>query len=156
MTDNDLIRRGDVLAIVKPDGARDCDCTRCICGDEIEVSLWDQSKRHSDAIAALPAVDADPLVAQNSHEYCPSMNPNDCGDCIYCGCSAGHMNHALPAADPLADPRVQALVEALDWYREQARLARLIHSEGDAGRHALQADGGKRAAAALAAFKGGE
>ena len=63
---------------------------------------------------------------------------------------------ALPAADPLADPRVQALVEALDWYREQARLARLIHSEGDAGRHALQADGGKRAAAALAAFKGDE
>jgi hypothetical protein len=63
---------------------------------------------------------------------------------------------AIPAADPLADPRVQALVEALEWYREQARLARLIHSEGDAGRHALQADGGKRAAAALAAFKGDE
>ena len=63
---------------------------------------------------------------------------------------------ALPAADPLADPRVQALVEALEWYREQARLARLIHSEGDAGRHALQADGGKRAAAALAALKGDE
>jgi len=61
---------------------------------------------------------------------------------------------ALPAADPLTDPRVQALVQALEWYREQARLARLIHSEGDAGRHALQADGGKRAAAALAAFKG--
>jgi hypothetical protein len=62
MSDNDLIRRGDVLAIVKPNGARDCDCTRCTCGDEIEVSLWDQSKRHSDAIRALPAVDVKALV----------------------------------------------------------------------------------------------
>lgn len=41
--------------------------------------------------------------------------------------------------------------EALAWYGEQARLARLIHSEGDAGRHALAADGGKRAQVALAA-----
>lgn len=40
--------------------------------------------------------------------------------------------------------------EALTWYGEQARLARLIHHEGDAGRHALQEDGGKRATAALA------
>jgi hypothetical protein len=39
--------------------------------------------------------------------------------------------------------------EALAWYGEQARLARLIHREGDAGRHALAADGGKRARAAL-------
>jgi hypothetical protein len=41
------------------------------------------------------------------------------------------------------------LAEALAWYGEQARLARLIHSEGDAGRHALQDDGGKRARAIL-------
>lgn len=39
--------------------------------------------------------------------------------------------------------------EALAWYGEQARLARLIHSEGDAGRAALAADGGNRARAAL-------
>lgn len=39
--------------------------------------------------------------------------------------------------------------EALEWYGEQARLARLIHSEGDSGRHALAEDGGKRARAAL-------
>ena len=39
--------------------------------------------------------------------------------------------------------------EALRWYAEQARLCRLIHSEGDAGRHALAADGGKRARKAL-------
>lgn len=40
----------------------------------------------------------------------------------------------------------------LEWYGEQSRLARLIHSEGDVGRHALAADGGKRARAALAAY----
>lgn len=41
------------------------------------------------------------------------------------------------------------LREALEWYGEQARLARLIHSEGDSGRHALASDGGRRARAAL-------
>lgn len=43
----------------------------------------------------------------------------------------------------------QRLCEALAWYGEQARLARLIHSEGDAGRRNLEADGGSRARAAL-------
>jgi len=42
-----------------------------------------------------------------------------------------------------------ALREALEWYGEQAKLARLIHSEGDAGRHVLAEDGGDRARAAL-------
>lgn len=41
------------------------------------------------------------------------------------------------------------LREALEWYGEQARLCRLVHREGDAGRHALNADGGSRARAAL-------
>jgi regulator of replication initiation timing len=41
----------------------------------------------------------------------------------------------------------------LEWYGEQARLCRLIHSEGDKGRHALSADGGNRARAALAELK---
>lgn len=45
--------------------------------------------------------------------------------------------------------RVEALEAALEWYGEQARLCRLIHNEGDAGRNALSADGGKRARAAL-------
>lgn len=43
-----------------------------------------------------------------------------------------------------------ALSAALEWYGEQARLCRLIHAEGDAGRNALAADGGKKAQAALA------
>jgi len=47
------------------------------------------------------------------------------------------------------------LIEELEWYGEQARLARLIHSEGDAGRHALQDDGGKRARAILSRLETG-
>jgi len=43
------------------------------------------------------------------------------------------------------EKRISELEEALRWYGEQARLCRLIHSEGDAGRHALDLDGGKRA-----------
>lgn len=42
----------------------------------------------------------------------------------------------------------------LEWYGEQARLCRLIHSEGDKGRHALSADGGNRARAALGNDRG--
>ena len=41
------------------------------------------------------------------------------------------------------------LREALTWYSEQSRLARLIHSEGDDGRKALADDGGRLASAAL-------
>ncbi len=47
-------------------------------------------------------------------------------------------------------PHVAELHEALAWYGENARLARLIHSGGDPGRHALAGDGGKRAQAILA------
>jgi hypothetical protein len=53
-----------------------------------------------------------------------------------------------PYCDCHAD-YVAGLVEALEWYAEQTRLCRLIHSEGDAGRNALAADGGKRAREAL-------
>ena len=58
-------------------------------------------------------------------------------------------NGQLIALAPALAAEVLQLREALAWYGEQARLARLIHSEGDAGRHALDADGGKRARAAL-------
>jgi len=61
------------------------------------------------------------------------------------------------AADALdaRDRDVAELVAALEWYGEQARLARLIHSEGDAGRQALASDGGKRARETIAKHKGG-
>lgn len=48
-----------------------------------------------------------------------------------------------------AEAEVGRLRGALEWYGEQARLCRLAHSGGDAGRHALQADGGKRARSVL-------
>lgn len=64
-------------------------------------------------------------------------------------------NYDLPSpADlPAAEAQLAKAKEALEWYGEQARLARLVHSEGDAGRHALAGDGGKRAASVLAALQ---
>jgi hypothetical protein len=55
---------------------------------------------------------------------------------------------ALSRADR-AESEVARLRESLGWYGEQARLSRLIRSEGDAGRQALSEDGGNRARAAL-------
>jgi hypothetical protein len=54
----------------------------------------------------------------------------------------------------LASPATSAGVvddamEALRWYAEQAELCRKLGRDGDAGRQALDADGGKRARAAL-------
>ncbi len=45
--------------------------------------------------------------------------------------------------------QIERLRAALVWYEEQARLCRLLHSAGDKGRQALDADGGSRARAAL-------
>jgi hypothetical protein len=47
--------------------------------------------------------------------------------------------------------RIAQLEGVVKWYGEQARLARLIHSEGDEGRHAIHMDGGSRSRAALKA-----
>ena len=57
----------------------------------------------------------------------------------------------LQAAIAAALARVAVLGDVLTWYGEQSRLARLIHSEGDAGRHAIAADGGAKARDALKA-----
>ncbi len=67
----------------------------------------------------------------------------------------GNWNGARPiikAFDALR-ARIRKLERALQWYGEQARLARLIHSEGDAGRHALANDGGTKALNALRAAR---
>jgi hypothetical protein len=45
--------------------------------------------------------------------------------------------------------KIDRLCEVVEWYGEQSRLARLIHSEGDAGRNALASDGGKKARSVL-------
>ena len=72
------------------------------------------------------------------------------GNCIRHGqrLAADQLSSLEAERDALAK-RVGELEAALEWYGEQARLCRLIHSEGDTGRHALQADGGSRARAAL-------
>lgn len=76
--------------------------------------------------------------------------------------AAGVNSRLVPASAPDTDNRPfcdcheeygQNLVAALEWYGEQARLCRLIHSEGDAGRHALSNDGGRLAREALAALE---
>ena len=54
------------------------------------------------------------------------------------------------------EAEIAALKEALAWYGEQARLARLIHSGGDTGRHALAEDGGRRARALTQNGRAGE
>lgn len=54
---------------------------------------------------------------------------------------------AVTMADLEAENK--ALRAVLQWYEKQASLCRLIHSEGDAGRNALSADGGFRARAIL-------
>lgn len=64
--------------------------------------------------------------------------------------SAGEHGAAIAERDALQS-EVDTLRGALAWYGEQARIARLIHSEGDAGRQALAGDGGKKARAALEA-----
>ncbi len=111
-------------------------------GDALEICTaygFSRADECRDGIAALPAVSA-PVACHCIGQYGP--NP-DCGRCGGDG-----------DAGPVSAPDVAELVEALRWYQEQSRLARLIHSEGDAGRHAIAADGGKRAAAALARIGG--
>ena len=56
---------------------------------------------------------------------------------------------AIAARIRLLEQQLKTAREALEWYGEQTRLCRLIHSGGDPGRHALSADGGNRAAAAI-------
>ncbi|MDF2140819.1 hypothetical protein [Paenirhodobacter sp. CAU 1674] len=50
------------------------------------------------------------------------------------------------------DPALLAVVEALKWYESAACDCRKITREGDDARHALHADGGKRASTAIAAI----
>lgn len=74
---------------------------------------------------------------------------------VFDGMDCWHSTPHESRTEYIRADKVAALVEALAWYGEQSRLARLIHSEGDAGRNAIAADGGDKARAVLAAFKGG-
>lgn len=63
--------------------------------------------------------------------------------------------HVESKKDSIQKERDVARLRAqLEWYGEQARLARLITSEGDKGRNAISADGGARARATLASTGG--
>ena len=86
--------------------------------------------------------------AVGSGETTPSSCPNGCGPLwpVTERQSGDELAERLEALIPESN-RVR---ETLEWYGEQSRLSRLIHSEGDQGRHALADDGGKRARAALA------
>lgn len=57
MSDNDLIRRGDALAVVRPTGERPCDCRGCrgSLPTAEDWARWDAFSRAAAAIAALPA-----------------------------------------------------------------------------------------------------
>jgi hypothetical protein len=58
-----------------------------------------------------------------------------------------------PVVEASVEAENERLREALEWYAEQTRLCRLIHSEGDIGRQALADDGGKKAREALSPAK---
>lgn len=59
--------------------------------------------------------------------------------------------HAMLAAhDRAPATQVAELREALEWYGQQVKACRMLTREGDEARQALDADGGKRARAALA------
>ena len=67
-----------------------------------------------------------------------------------------HRLHGQAAAyvrADLSDALLREAMEVLDWYAENSRLARLIHSEGDKGRNAIAQDGGKQARATLAKLR---
>lgn len=96
-----------------------------------------------------------------------ALNPEDWPDRIHVGKavvrfpngteSGSWYDRPLVDVDPTSEyiraDLMAELVEALRWYGEVGRLARLITREGDAGRAAISADGGQRAAAALAKIK---
>lgn len=77
------------------------------------------------------------------------------GEGVFDGVTPAPMPHTpkelgeLIEAAAINCEHVQLLATVLAWYGEQARLARLIHSEGDVGRNALANDGGRKAKDAL-------
>ena len=63
--------------------------------------------------------------------------------------AASALRGAMADALEAQAAKLAVLRAALEWYGEMCRLARLIHSGGDIGRHAIAADGGSRAIKAL-------
>lgn len=99
-------------------------------------------------------------VSKTMREVLPKLVYSN--DPRHAAVAAEYASYTRPATDMAAVDTsgyaevidLAAVVEALEWYGEQARLCRLIHSGGDEGRHNLQADGGNRASTALQSLRG--
>lgn len=84
-----------------------------------------------------------------------SLDPPDGGD-VKLAEATQRLRTAYETASRERDAARALLREAgevVQWYGENARLCRLIHSGGDTGRQSLSNDGGKRALAFLARIK---
>jgi Lar family restriction alleviation protein len=91
--------------------------------------------------------------AGNPYVYCESCDVSQTPfDRLTASVTAWNRRSDLHHA---TERKLAKAVAALEWYAEQTRLCRLIHSEGDSGRHALQADGGEKARAVLAEIERG-
>ena len=145
MSDNDLIRRGDALALMRHDpfliGLREDWAGMAPDEDGDWVSFH--------ALTAIPAVDVAGVRAAALREA--AAKAKEIAD-QYVGYMSRIEKAILalidtPADDPMADPRVQALVEALRDIRDTG---------GRFGTVSHMAKVDRIARAALAAFKGDE
>jgi len=110
-------------------------CYSIVCGFGTDSYTWDLYYGEMDCISThddpdnakaaaqadyearfLAALDASPAPPPADHEYCPSMDPNDCGDCIYCGNSAGSHSKPIPAPqpDPLGAAWMRDIADQID------------------------------------------
>lgn len=87
------------------------------------------------------------IIASNGGEIAQVSGPAD--DSIIDADSDDYLKWPATDEQAIANAHLIAstpeLYAVLEWYAENARLARLIHSEGDKGRQALADDGGKKA-----------
>lgn len=139
---------------------------------EADGKLWVRpiSEFEDGRFAEMP-VDASqtPDPDTNDHQYSPSMNPNDAGDCRLCGASmSAHFvtsgaerrwiedTEAGLYDDPvLSDPRVKALVDALELQNIWVKAALECEAwSWDAQQHDAASESLDLAAAALRAIGG--
>lgn len=101
MSDDDLIRRGDAVDRL----------TELSCDDNAH---WGAI---IDTMRTLPAV----VPAPTPHDYQPSMNPNDQGECVICGGGPHTRIGAKPA------PTLAEALDVLPQEGERANVQRVEH-----------------------------
>lgn len=112
----------------------------CTCNSEVDPSPeW------------IKAVSDDILLRHHNDcaVHSPTLKPCSCGLETRMRSELSRLRASLSSAES----HIAIAVEALEWYREQARLCRLIHGEGDEARRTLCKDGGEIARAALSAIR---